>query len=256
LLAGRCFTEADHSLAEPVVIVSDLVASSFWPGQSPIGRQLKADRWRTVVGVVRRIRHGGPEDDFGNEIYLPYRQANVATMFLVVRTMGAPEAAIPSIRVMLKSIDADVPAFEVLTMRQAFERETERPRLPMLFTSVFAALAALLAALGLFGVVGYWVSQRTREIGIRAALGARAPDLRGLVLRQGAAMAAIGLVIGLGASLALMRLLRSMLHGMNERDLLVYTGAAGVALLSTIAACWLPARRAARIEPAAALRAE
>jgi putative ABC transport system permease protein len=256
LLAGRGFTDADHSLAEPVVIVNDLLAATYWPGQSAIGRQLKADKWRTVVGVVRRIRHGGPEDRYRNEIYLPYRQANVGTMFLVVRTLGAPESAVPAILATLKSIDPDVPAFEIRSMRKAFEREIAMPRLPMVFTVVFAALAAALAALGLFGVVGYWVSQRTREMGIRAAMGARAEQLRSLVLRQGAVMAAIGLAIGLGASLAVMRLARSLLYGMSERDLLVYCGAAALALVSTLAACWVPARRAARTEPAAALRME
>jgi predicted permease len=257
LIAGRGFTVSDGPQAEPVAIVNDLLAQNIWPGENPIGKQIKAwDRksWRRVVGVARRVRHGGPEDEFENQLYVPYRQANSNVMFLVVRTLVPPESVAPAIRATLKSLDPDIPAFEIRSMKAAFERETAMPRLPMALTAGFAGLAALLAALGLFGVIAYWVSQRTRELGIRSAIGARPGELRALVLRQGLGMAAIGLTAGVAASLAAMRYLRSLLYGMSERDPWIYAAAIALALGAAVAACWIPARRAARVDPAVALR--
>jgi predicted permease len=257
LLAGRGFSESDGPQAEPVAIVNDLLAQNIWPGESPIGKQIKAwdgKVWRRVVGVVRRIRHGGPEDEAENQLYIPYRQGNSSVMFLVVRTRTAPEAAVPQIRALLKSMDPDVPAFEVRSLQAAFERETALPRLPMTLTVGFAAMAALLAALGLFGVIAYWVSQRGKELAIRSAIGARPAALRRMVLRQGLGMAAIGLTAGLAASLALMRYLRSLLYGMSEHDTSIYAAAIVLAVGTAAVACWIPASRAARVDPAQALR--
>jgi len=259
LLAGRCFTEGDGPQSEPVVIVNDLLAETYWPGQSAIGQQIRESPsrpWRRIVGVVRKIRHGGPEDEYENQLYLPYRQQSLSTMFLVLRTHVPPEALIPAVRAALKALDADVPAFLIRSMKTSLDEQVSTPRLPMALTVAFAALAALLAALGLFGVIGYWVSQRTQELGIRAALGARAGALRGLVLRQGAALALAGLALGLAGSLAAMRLLHSLLFGMSERDLTVYAGVIVLALAAALLACWLPAAQAARTDPATALRQE
>jgi len=161
-----------------------------------------------------------------------------------------------AVRAALKALDADVPAFLIRSMKTSLDEQVSTPRLPMALTVAFAALAALLAALGLFGVIGYWVSQRTQELGIRAALGARAGALRGLVLRQGAALALAGLALGLAGSLAAMRLLHSLLFGMSERDLTVYAGVIVLALAAALLACWLPAAQAARTDPATALRQE
>jgi len=259
LLYGRAFTEADGPHSEPVVIVNDLLAETYWPGRSALGEQIReyaGAPWRRIVGVVARVRHGGPEDNFENQLYVPYRQQNWNTMFLVLRTHIAPESLIPAVRASMKTLDPDVPAFLIRSMKTSFDNDVATPRLPMVLTVGFASLAALLASLGLFGVVGYWVSQRTRELGIRAALGARAGVLRGLVLRQGAALGLAGLALGLLASLAAMRVLRSLLYGMSERDLTVYAGVVLLALAATLLACWLPAAQAARTNPAAALRQE
>jgi ABC-type antimicrobial peptide transport system permease subunit len=151
-------------------------------------------------------------------------------------------------------MDPDVPAFEVRSLQAAFERETALPRLPMTLTVGFAAMAALLAALGLFGVIAYWVSQRGKELAIRSAIGARPAALRRMVLRQGLGMAAIGLTAGLAASLALMRYLRSLLYGMSEHDTSIYAAAIVLAVGTAAVACWIPASRAARVDPAQALR--
>lgn len=259
LVAGRGFTGSDGPQAEPVAIVNDLLARNIWPGENPIGKQIKVwDRktWRRVVGVVRRVRHGGPEDEYENQLYVPYRQANSSVMFLVVRTLVPPESVVPAIRATLKSLAPNAPAFEIRSLQAAFGRETAMPRLPMALTAGFAGLAALLAALGLFGVIAYWVSQRTRELGIRSAIGARTGELRALVLRQGLGMAAIGLTTGVVASLAAMRYLRSLLYGMSERDPWIYAGAVSLALVTAVVACWIPASRAARVDPATALRQE
>ena len=258
-VAGRGFTESDGPQAEPVVIVNDLLAQNIWPGENAIGKQIRAwDRkaWRRVVGVVRGVRHGGPQDEYENQLYVPYRQGNSNVMFLVVRTGVEPESVVPGIHATLKSMDANIPAFEIRSMKAAFERQTAFPRLPMALTVGFAGLAALLAALGLFGVIAYWVSQRTKELGIRSAIGARPGELRAMVLRQGLRMAAVGLTAGAAVSVAVMGYLRSLLYGMSERDPWIYAGAVALALGTAVMACWIPASRAARVDPAQALREE
>jgi predicted permease len=256
VLSGRRFDDSDGPGSEPVAIVNDLLAERFWPGQNPIGRMIKSGggSWRKVVGIVRRIRHGGPEDEHRNEIYLPYRQFNQETMFLVVRSALPSESIVPSIRSALHSIDPDVPAFEIRTLEQAFVRQIAGPRLLIVLTTGSAAVAAALAALGLFGVMAYWVSQRVKELGIRATLGARPGDLHVVVLLQGGRLMVVGLAAGVAGSLAAMRLLRSLLYGVSERDASVYAGAIALAIVMVIAACWLPARRAAGTDPAEALR--
>jgi putative ABC transport system permease protein len=258
ILAGRGFAESDTAQSEPVAIVNDLLAERFWPRQNPIGRMIKPGRgpWRRVVGVARRIRHGGPEDEYQNQIYMPYRQFNLNTMFLVVRSDLPPDSLVPSIRKALTSIDPDVPAFEIRTLEQAFTRQIAGPRLLVLLTTGFATLATLLAGLGMFGVMAYWVSQRLKELGVRSALGAEPRDLRALVLRQGGRLMAVGLAIGVAGALAAMRLLRSLLYGVSERDAWAYGGALAVAIIATLLACWVPAGRASRTEPAVALREE
>ena len=256
LLAGRGFTESDSAQSEPVAIVNDLVAQTFWPGHDAVGKQVRSEggRWRRIVGVVPRVRHAGPQDGYEHQIYTPYRQGNQDTMFLVVRTHVPPESVVPAIRAELRALDPNVPAFEVRTLGKAFERQLAMPRLPMALMSVFAGLAALLAALGLFGVMAYWVSRRTRELGIRSALGARPGELQALVLGQAGRLAGAGLALGVAASLAVMRYLRSLLYGMSERDVAVYAAVILLAAATALGACWLPARRAARTDPAVALR--
>ncbi len=187
---------------------------------------------------------------------MPFRQFNQDTMFLVVRSALPPESMVPAIRSALNAIDPDVPAFEIRTLEQAFVRQIAGPRLLIVLTTGSAAVAVLLAALGLFGVMAYWVSQRVKELGVRAALGARPRDLHRVVLRQGGRLMVIGLLCGIAGALAVMRLLRSLLYGVSDRDASVYAGAISLAVVMAIAACWLPARRAARIDPVEALREE
>jgi len=260
LLAGRAFTEADGPHSEPVAIVNDLVVQTYWPGQNPIGKRVRGwqsnDPWRRVVGVVRRIRHEGPEDNPENQIYVPYRQINWSTMFLVLRTHVPPDSVALDVRAAMQSIDPDVPAFEIRSMKDRLERELAMERIAPLLMTVFSAMAALLAVLGLFGVIGYWVSQRGKELGIRSAVGAQRGELRWLVVRQGGALALIGLLAGLAVSLPLMRLMRGTVYGVNEHDWSVYTAAVALTAAGALLACWAPAERAARIEPAAALREE
>ncbi len=258
ILAGRGVTDGDGPDSEPIAIVNDFFAEKFWPGQAAVGHMIKTldGRWRRVVGVVRRVRHGGPLDDYQHEIYMPYRQFNLSTMFLVVRGNIPPESLVPAIRKALDSIDPNVPAFEIRTMEQAFTREIAAPRLPVVLTTAFAALAMVLAGLGLFGVIGYWVSRRSTELGVRSALGARPGELRALVLRQGGRLMAIGVAVGVAGAAAAMRVLRSLLYGMSERDATVYIGSVALTVAITVLACWLPAVRASRVDPAVALREE
>lgn len=257
VLSGRGFTEADGPNGEPVAIVNDYLARRFWPGRSALEHQIRVGRqWRRIVGVVRAVRHAGPQDDYQHEIYMPYRQYNQETMFLVVRSATPLEALVPAIRRALRSIDPEVPAFEIRTLDQAYSRETARPRLPVMMTAAFSVLALALAGLGLFGVVGYWVAQRARELAVRAALGAGPRELRWMVLRQAGWLMGVGMVAGLLLATATMRLLRGLMFGMSERDPAVYAGTIILVALVALSACWLPAARATRIDPAAALRRE
>jgi predicted permease len=260
LLRGRGFTESDGPQSEPVAIVSDAAAAAYWPGQDPIGKRIRAfwstGPWRRIVGVVGRIRHSGPEYDFEHEIYAPYRQINVETMFLVLRTHVPPESVGPSVRAAMAALDPDVPPFEMRSMRERFEQVIAMDRIAPVLMTVFSAVAASLAALGLFGVIGYWVSQRTRELGIRAAVGARRGELRWLILRQGGQLAGFGIAAGIAVMLPVSRLLHGTIYGIDEHDFGVYAAATGLAIVAALLACWIPAERAARIEPSAALREE
>jgi putative ABC transport system permease protein len=177
-------------------------------------------------------------------------------MFLVVKSRLSPEKLIAPIRRELRRVDPNVPAFEIRTMSQALSNELAIPRLPMALLGVFAAVAALLGALGVFGAVGYWVGSRTREIGVRSALGATRRDVRMLVLRQGGCLALAGTGAGILAALATARYMEGLLYGVSARDGMIYGAAAIGALLVTVAACLAPAERAARVDPATALRQE
>jgi len=263
LVHGRYFDDTDRADADRVVIVDEHLAEQYWPGENPVGRRLRAGplssnstNWMTVVGVVGRVKQYGLESDGRIVIYLPQTQFTTRSVYAVLRTAGDPVALIPAARATLDEIDSDLPIYRVTTMEARVAESLARPRFAMTLLTLFAGLALALAAIGIYGVMVYLVSQGTREIGIRIALGATERGVLVLVLRQGAVITVAGLVAGLIGAWALTRLMRSMLFGVGETDVatfaMVAVGLAGVAMAATL----VPARRAARVDPMTALRAE
>jgi putative ABC transport system permease protein len=263
LLAGRAFTPADGAEAPPVVVLGETAARAWFGGEDAVGKRLKPgddpesdEPWWTVVGVVGSVRHAGLAAEPKHEIYLPHAQSPRASMTLVLRTAGAPQALVPPARAALADLDPTLALAGVQTASELVAGSLALPRFLALCVLAFGAVALFLAALGVYGVVAEVVGRRTRELGLRMALGADRSAVLRLVMRQGLALAAAGLVAGLAGALLTGRLLEGLLFQVAPRDLA--TLAAATALLATVAllAAWLPARRATRLDPLAALREE
>lgn len=262
-VAGRTFTEAEVDGARPVIIVSDNLTRRFWPGLDPIGKRVKSggpnsnSPWLTIVGVVREMKYRGlPANPTADpDIFFPFsdRQRNVA---ILIRSAIDPSSLGRAVRATVRELDPAIPVYEVATMSDRFARAIERSRFASWMMGVFAVLALTLASIGLYGVMSYSVRRRTRELGVRIAIGASPKEVAGMVVRRGMILAAIGLALGVTASFALTRLLDTMLFGVNSADPLTFA-LVGL-LLATVAliASYLPARRASHIDPLAALRHE
>jgi putative ABC transport system permease protein len=246
------------------VLVNRRLAEQYWPGQEPIGKRLKVgaldsqNSWLTVVGVVGDVRQSGlTEQKF--EFYVPYaqeRRSFMAPRDLVVRTRGDASAVAAAVRQAVWTVDKDQPVSNVRTLDQVFAAAISRERFQALLLGLFAALALLLACVGLYGVISYAVVQRTHEIGVRVALGARPADVLRLVIRQGMTLTFVGLVIGIGVGSVVTRVLTDMLYGVSARDPLTFVGVPVLLLLVAFLACYIPARRATQIDPLVALRYE
>jgi predicted permease len=263
LLEGRLFTEHDSLGAPRVVIVDDRMARELWPNESPIGKRLHrggvtdtSAPWMTVVGVVGRIKQYTLDGDSRIALYFPHTQFPWRAMNAVVRASNDPAALAATIAGELRAIDPDLPTYRVMTMTARVDESLARRRFSMLLLTLFAGLALGLAAIGIYGVMAYIVSQGTRELGIRLALGATPRAIAGLIVGHGMGVALAGVGIGVGAALLLSRYLESLLFGVAARDPLTF--AAIPLLLASVAlvACYAPARRAARIDPIVSLRSE
>jgi ABC-type antimicrobial peptide transport system permease subunit len=243
------------------VVVSEAMAARVWPGQSPIGQRLRAygaeapGLWQTVVGVVETARYREIETP-RFDLYVPLRQSPSSVNDFMVRTTGDPTAITASLRHAVAGFDPDLSIDGVTTMSQIVERTQGPWRFNMLVFGAFAAAALLLSTLGLFGLVAYTVSQRTREIGVRMALGATRSAVVRLMVQQGTRPVIVGLAAGLVASYALTRLLAALLFGVSATDPLTFASVAVGLLLVAAAACYLPARRSAHVDPLIALRTE
>jgi len=260
LIEGRAFTEQD-SLDHPrVVVIDQTLARRIFPKQDPIGKHLQIpDATQTpseIVGVVGGVRDTGFDQQPRPTIYFPSLQTADQTMTLVVRTTLPPAAILPAIKNAIWLVDKNQPLFEVRSMDEIISGIISAQRLAFLLLGVFAFLALALAAIGIYGVTSYVVSERTREIGVRVALGAQPSDVSRLVLGHGARLAGIGVICGIVASLALTRLLSSLLFGVSATDPLIFFGVAALLLTVALAACYIPARRAMRTDPIVALRYE
>jgi putative ABC transport system permease protein len=259
LLRGRVFTEKDTAGGLPVVVVNQTTATRYWPGQDPIGKHLANSRdgvQREIVGVVADVKFGGLNAANTEEMYLPMAQAPWPTMTLVVRSNANPQPLVTAVRAKIADSDPDLPVTGILSMENVIATSVAQPRIIMQFVGVFAGFALLLAAIGIYGVMAYTVTARQQELGIRAALGARPADILGLVVGQGMRLTLMGVAIGVVFSLVLTRSLASLLFGVQATDPFVFSGAALVLAGAAFVACYIPARRATRVDPIVVLRYE
>lgn len=258
VLRGRNFTSADRDDAAPVAIISDSMARKFWPNEEPIGRRLRVVKgpWLTVVGVSGDVIHDWFNRRNTPVMYRPFRQAPTDYSCLVIRTAGDPASVAPAARRALLGVDPDQPVFEVMTMRRALHERTIGLQYLSAIMTVFAAMALLLASVGLYALITYLVAQRRHEIGVRIALGASASDVVWLTVGQSLRLTLSGAAIGLVLSIALSRLMEAGMLGVATSDARVFAGFAAVLIMTALLAGYLPARRAAAIDPITALRVE
>jgi hypothetical protein len=243
--------------------VSEALAHRYWPNRDPLGSRItfgdpadSTSTWMTVVGVVGDVRQDGPVEPAYPQIYVPLAQVSSRGLLVALRTEGDPLAMVPSVRRALASVDPTLALARIATMDDRLATTLARPRVNALLLAGFAGTALLLAALGIYGVIAYSVVQRTRELGIRVALGAQGDDVLRLVLRQGMAPVAAGLLLGLCGAAAASRVLQSLLYGVAATDAATYLAVAAFLATVATAASYLPARHATRADPMTALRAE
>ena len=263
LLRGRLFTESDSATAQQVAVISQSVAHATWPGQNPLGRTIEFGnmdgdmRLLTVVGVVGDVRYRSLEKPPEPTVYVNYSQRLRAgrDFTVVMRADAAPDAVLAAARKIVHDVAPEVaPRFQ--TFQQVFSASLESRRFNLLLVGVFAGTALLLAAVGIYGVTAYWVTRRTHEFGIRMAIGAQKGDVLSLVVRQGFKVALIGVVAGIVAALALMRLLSGLLFDVKPTDPPTFAAVTLILMGVALAANYIPARRATKVDPMVALRHE
>ena len=260
VIRGRAFTDADRQDAPRVAVISETAARRFFPGEDPVGKRINLvtgpEAFREIVGVVGDVKQHGLSRDTRPQAYEPFAQAPNQFMTVVVRVPGDPAALVPAIRAEVLALDAEQPLHSVRTLEEIVSYSIRQERFTALLLSAFAATALALAAAGLYGVVSYSVAQRTRELGIRIALGARPADVLRLVVGQGMLLVGLGIGLGLLASLALTRTLAGLLYGVSTTDPLTYAVIVLLLVAVALAACYVPARRATKVNPVVALRYE
>jgi putative ABC transport system permease protein len=263
LVAGRMFTEAEErDTTNMVALVSQALAARLWPGESPLGKRIRMGGpqrpWRTVVGVTGNVRHTGLDAKVTEQFYVPERQwfFSDAQEVLVVRTKGDPSAMAGVVRQAVRSIDPAQPIVKIAAMEDVIARTTAQRRLALVLFTCFAMAAVLLAVAGIYGVLAGTVAERTREIGLRAALGATPRNILQLIVGQGARLAAVGLAVGLFGAFALTRSLQTLLFDISPHDPATIVAATGLLLITTLAACLVPAVRAVRVDPSQAFRSD
>jgi putative ABC transport system permease protein len=263
LVMGRYFTERDGAESPKAAIINEDFAKRLWPGLNPLGRRLNlitdahmGKPWATIVGIVGETKDAGLDTRAAVQVYLPNAQRPQKSMAIVVRTSGEPLQTAGGLRAAVWSIDSEQPVASIRAMDQILQLSLARPRFNMTLLSVFAALATLLGAIGIYGLMSYAVSQRTQEIGIRAALGARREDIARMVVGQGLRVVLVGVALGLLGAFATTRLMRTLLFGVTPTDAVTFALVPLLIVAVAMLACYLPVRRATRIDPLIALRYE
>ncbi|HKY05931.1 MAG TPA: FtsX-like permease family protein, partial [Blastocatellia bacterium] len=262
LVQGRVFDERDSETSPKVVIINQSLARRLFPNQEATGRHLKlispdqAPDWREIVGVVGDIRYRGLDDPGEAAVYTPFSQTPFYWTYLMVRTSADPAAVAAGVRKAISSVDSNLTAASLRTMDDLVSESVSQPRFNATLLSIFAGLALVLASVGIYGVISYTVAQRTREIGIRMALGARPSDVLRLVLTKGMRLVLAGVVIGLAGAFVLTRVLESMLFGVTTTDPATYLIVTLLLAFVALVACYTPARRATKVDPMVALRYE
>jgi putative ABC transport system permease protein len=263
---GRGFNDSDNEQAVPVAIINETMARQYWPGQDALGKRFKLGDpaedipWATVVGIAADVRQMGIDQPVKPEMYFPFLQSGsyqfTAPRDLAIRTSIDPLSLAAAAQKEIHQVDPDQPISNIRTMGDVVDEETASRRLGMTLLTIFAALALLLATLGIYGVLAYFVVQHTPEIGVRMALGAQRRNILALVLKKGMTLALLGVVIGVAGAFALTRLMSSLLYEVSTSDPLTYAGISLVLLVVAFCACYLPARRATKIDPLVALTYE
>jgi predicted permease len=262
LRRGRFFSEQDDRTKPVAVIVDEYMAEQLWPGQDAIGKRIhivelkSADPWQTVVGVVGRVKQDSLDSEPRIAFYLPQTQFPTRAMTVALRSSADSVGVLSAVKSELRALDPDLPMYYVRSMEQRVDESLARRRFSMLLLGVFAGVALALATIGIYGVMAYLVSQGTREIGIRMALGATQRDVLGLIVRQGMTLAISGLVIGLAGAFVLTRLMRSLLFGVQATDPVTFVGISVLLACIALLASYIPAQRAARIDPMISLRCD
>jgi putative ABC transport system permease protein len=265
MIQGREFSEHDEKGSPGVIIVSKGFADKYFPNENPIGKRIKPGisvydgektAMREIIGVVAEVRNRNLSAPIRPAYYVPHAQVPFSQMAMVVKTAGDPDSMIGGLRNEVASMDRDLPMFNVQTMDDYVASAVSSPRFNSTLLGIFAAVALVLTIVGLYGVMSYSVAQRTNEIGIRMALGAQTRDVLSLIVSQGLKLVVIGLVIGLIGAFALMRVIASLLFGVTTKDPLTFSAAAIVLAVVALLACYIPARRASRVDPLKALHYE
>src|SRR5579872_574534 len=262
LRRGRFFNEQDDMTKPVVVIVDEYMANQLWPGQDPIGKRIhivelpSKDPWQTVVGVIGRVKQDSLDSNPRIAFYVAHTQFPTRAMTVAFRSRTDPAAMLSATKGALRSLDPDLPMYHVRTMEQQVNESLAQQRFSMMLLAVFACVALALATIGVYGVMAYLVNQGTRELGIRIALGASQRNILSLVVRQGMVLAFSGVTIGLAAAFVLTRLMRSLLFGVEATDPITFAGISLLLAAIALLACYVPAQRAARIDPLISLRCE
>jgi putative ABC transport system permease protein len=262
LIKGREFGAEDTDTSVPVVVINETFARGFFAQNDAIGQRIKLGApgsprpWMLIAGVVKDVKSDGLDAESTPEMYMPYSQNVSSGMTLVVRTLSNPSNSVAAVREQVQSIDKDQPVYDIRTLAQLLGEAVAQRRLNMLLLGAFALIALLLATSGIFGLMTYMVTQRTREIGIRMALGAQKSDILKLIFGRGMSLTMIGLGVGLAAAFALTRLMSSLLFGVSATDPLTFLSVASLLAIVALIACYIPARRAMKVDPLIALRYE